>query len=213
MDLAGAKRKRGVLGEISGPNAGKDGKGKDKADTSKTGTTAAPSRTAPRRPLQTTAGTGRVVSGTRATSVRRKFTVASTDDETAEPEPAPPIRRSASVVVERSVASGSTSRAASLLADEEEAARVSKKRHTIIEEQPLEPLEEEVEQAEESQLEADDVAAELQQEEERDWIDLDAPDAEDPLMVSEYVEEVCEYMREIEVRALPFFLTSCSFPS
>ena len=34
----------------------------------------------------------------------------------------------------------------------------------------------------------------------RDWDDLDAEDAEDPLMVSEYVNEIFAYMRQLEVR-------------
>lgn len=31
------------------------------------------------------------------------------------------------------------------------------------------------------------------------WEDLDADDSQDPLMVSEYVTEIFEYMRELEV--------------
>lgn len=37
----------------------------------------------------------------------------------------------------------------------------------------------------------------------KDWDDLDADDAHDPLMVSEYVEEIMGYMRELEVLTLP----------
>nr|AAC72972.1 cell division cycle protein Cdc13 [Pneumocystis carinii] len=37
----------------------------------------------------------------------------------------------------------------------------------------------------------------------QDWDDLDADDAHDPLMVSEYVEEIMGYMRELEVLTLP----------
>jgi hypothetical protein len=33
----------------------------------------------------------------------------------------------------------------------------------------------------------------------RDWDDLDLEDAEDPLMVSEYVVEIFNYMRKLEV--------------
>ena len=35
------------------------------------------------------------------------------------------------------------------------------------------------------------------------WEDLDKDDADDPLMVSEYVEEIFGYMREIEMRCMP----------
>lgn len=33
----------------------------------------------------------------------------------------------------------------------------------------------------------------------RDWDDLDAEDADDPLMVSEYVVDIFQYMRQLEV--------------
>lgn len=33
----------------------------------------------------------------------------------------------------------------------------------------------------------------------QEWEDLDAEDADDPLMISEYVVEIFEYMRELEV--------------
>jgi hypothetical protein len=39
------------------------------------------------------------------------------------------------------------------------------------------------------------------------WVDLDAEDADDPLMVSEYVVEVYEYLREIEV-SFPIKITT-----
>jgi G2/mitotic-specific cyclin 1/2 len=35
------------------------------------------------------------------------------------------------------------------------------------------------------------------------WDDLDAEGADDPLMVSEYVSEICQYMRELEVSVSP----------
>lgn len=37
----------------------------------------------------------------------------------------------------------------------------------------------------------------------RDWDDLDAEDENDPLMVSEYVSEIMDYMRVLEVKTLP----------
>ncbi|KAJ1908626.1 G2/mitotic-specific cyclin [Tieghemiomyces parasiticus] len=36
-----------------------------------------------------------------------------------------------------------------------------------------------------------------------DWDDLDAEDVDDPLMVTEYVEDIFDYMLHLEVRALP----------
>ena len=35
------------------------------------------------------------------------------------------------------------------------------------------------------------------------WEDLDKDDIDDPLMVAEYVEEIFEYMRKIEMRCMP----------
>ncbi|OLL26700.1 G2/mitotic-specific cyclin cdc13 [Neolecta irregularis DAH-3] len=37
----------------------------------------------------------------------------------------------------------------------------------------------------------------------KDWDDLDAEDASDPLMVSEYVVEIFDYMNELEISTLP----------
>lgn len=76
--------------------------------------------------------------------------------------------------------------------DDGEIERVFKRRHTGIED---------------SQADADRIAAELQATELspiRLWDDLDAEDWDDPLMVSEYVEEVCDYLKEIEVRSPSF---------
>ncbi|KAL2919153.1 G2/mitotic-specific cyclin [Polyrhizophydium stewartii] len=36
-----------------------------------------------------------------------------------------------------------------------------------------------------------------------DWDDLDAEDGNDPLMLAEYVEEIFEYMRDLEVQTMP----------
>ena len=82
--------------------------------------------------------------------------------------------------------------------DGDEARRVFKKRH-----KDLKP--------DNSQVEADKVAAELQAAETTPdiqlWDDLDADDWDDPLMVSEYVVDVCEYLKEIEVgESLKFLL-------
>ncbi|KAJ2763641.1 G2/mitotic-specific cyclin, partial [Coemansia nantahalensis] len=37
----------------------------------------------------------------------------------------------------------------------------------------------------------------------KDWDDIDADDADDPLMVSEYVTDIIEYMRELETKTRP----------
>ncbi len=83
--------------------------------------------------------------------------------------------------------------------DEEEADRAHKRRHT--DEKPV--IHAKV--LDDSQVEADVVANQLQTVEpspanEQKWDDLDAEDWDDPLMVSEYVADVCIYLKEIEVR-------------
>jgi hypothetical protein len=42
-----------------------------------------------------------------------------------------------------------------------------------------------------------------------EWEDLDAEDAEDPMMVSEYVTEIFDYLKVVEVRFLT--LACCIF--
>jgi hypothetical protein len=84
-------------------------------------------------------------------------------------------------------------------AEDEEAHRVFKRRHTdekvIVHAKFLD----------DSQAEADGVAKELEAVEPSAsnvqlWDDLDAEDFDDPIMVSEYVVDVCVYLKEIEVR-------------
>lgn len=68
-----------------------------------------------------------------------------------------------------------------------EAQRIFKKRY-----EDVKPV------ADSSQVDADKVAAELHPDPQL-WDDLDADDWDDPLMVSEYVVDVCKYLKEIEV--------------
>ncbi|PPQ66962.1 hypothetical protein CVT26_009993 [Gymnopilus dilepis] len=84
--------------------------------------------------------------------------------------------------------------------DEEEARRVFKRRHT--DEKPVVHAQ----LLDDSQVEADKVAAELEAVEPSNvqlWDDLDADDWDDPVMVSEYVVDVCVYLKEIELATLP----------
>lgn len=203
-DTAAGKRKRGVLAEVAGPNAHKDasGKGKEREKLEETSKANPSSRPLARRPLQTTAG-GRIAPSATSTiktaGLRRKFTVASSE-EPSESSAAPAIRRQASVH-ERVHASTSTSRATSVT-DDEESARALKKRHTTPYDDHLPPISEaQVRLIEQSQLDADAVAAELDDEVEevQDWKDLDGEDADDPLMVAEYATEIYKYIKEIEV--------------
>ncbi|CAA7268466.1 unnamed protein product [Cyclocybe aegerita] len=83
--------------------------------------------------------------------------------------------------------------------DEEETARVFKRRHTD------EKRVAHVQIQDDSQVEADTVAAALEAAEPsvQVWDDLDADDWDDPVMVSEYVADVCVYLKQIEVETLP----------
>lgn len=92
--------------------------------------------------------------------------------------------------------------------DDAEAERVFKKRHTQS------PIAIGGVQ-DDSQADADKIAAELVDIEEESegkpqlWDDLDEGDWDDPTMVSEYVAEVCIYLKQIEVRiALPRYTIS-----
>ncbi|KAI0674570.1 cyclin-like protein [Trametes maxima] len=81
--------------------------------------------------------------------------------------------------------------------DEEEASRAHKKRRTSSDTPDVAAIhEEEVENAV--------VPRELEADPEDDhWDDLDAEDADDPLMVSEYVVEIFEYLKEVEQTTMP----------
>ncbi|KAI0711392.1 cyclin-like protein [Earliella scabrosa] len=82
--------------------------------------------------------------------------------------------------------------------DEEEANRVFKKRRTSSDMPDIDVMHEE------------DVADEVEIKEEdeadpdgADWVDLDAEDGDDPLMVSEYVVEIFHYLKEVEQTTMP----------
>ncbi|KAI0777212.1 A/B/D/E cyclin [Trametes elegans] len=84
--------------------------------------------------------------------------------------------------------------------DEEEASRAYKKRRTSSDMPDVAAMhEEEVENAvipkEQAEAEADPGGDE--------WDDLDAEDADDPLMVSEYVVEIFDYLKQVELTTMP----------
>lgn len=91
--------------------------------------------------------------------------------------------------------------------DEEEASRVTKKARPSSEAppSPAQIFQEQLHQVSDANsadfhaINEEDPEAEADPEGE-DWTDLDAEDADDPLMVSEYVVEIFQYMKEIEVR-------------
>ncbi|KAF9525729.1 cyclin-like protein [Crepidotus variabilis] len=94
--------------------------------------------------------------------------------------------------------------------EDDEVKRVFKKRHTEEKEEAKKTLT--VPSAKKanqdlSQLDADKVALQLEPAESSPsaqlWDDLDAEDWDDPVMVSEYVVDICKYLQELEVATLP----------
>lgn len=86
--------------------------------------------------------------------------------------------------------------------DEAESNRVFKKRRTSSD-----APEEAVQAEEEHAVKPEEQEADPQGDE---WDDLDAEDADDPLMVSEYVVEIFNYLKEVEVRR--YFQCYPSYP-
>ncbi|RXW17651.1 hypothetical protein EST38_g8204 [Candolleomyces aberdarensis] len=95
--------------------------------------------------------------------------------------------------------------------DEEEEQRVFKKRRTSSDapepesKAPEEEEEEDIEAVLEARMGAEmrAFAKEAEADPEEGWDDLDAEDGDDPLMVSEYVVEIFQYMRQLEVKTMP----------
>ncbi|KAK0496222.1 g2/mitotic-specific cyclin cdc13 [Armillaria luteobubalina] len=200
------KRKRGVLAEVSGPNGPKvtTARGKEKEADKLNATKVKPVLKPARQPLRTTVGPRVAPAASKETVARRKFTVASTNKEVVTHRRA--ISHSSAKGDEVATVA-STSQTPDVV-DDEEAPRDHLPPSPRITLQPVD-VESEVETQQtipdDSQIEAERVAAHLEDlaEDDEDWDDLDAEDEDDPLMVSEYVIEVCQYMKEVEARTLP----------
>ena len=195
-EAAGAKRKRDVLVEVTalvtnhkgkstGPAGGLKGKEKEAAGNA-TATTTKTTRTAVKPSVKTGGVALRRV--LRSASESTTTSKSKTDDEKMEVDdpldvPPPPLV---------------TTKRLSTVVGEADLERVFKRRHTE---------KQEVETLDESQLEVDKVAADLVEEivtpSVRLWDDLDAEDWDDPVMVSEYVVDVCIYLKQVEVRFHP----------
>jgi hypothetical protein len=203
-EAAGAKRKRDVLVEVTGlvtnykgkttsEAGGLKGKEKDTTAATKTAKVAVkPSVktggvTLRRIPRSTSASTVTSISktDTNGTALEQDEKM-EVDDPLDVPPPAP-------------VAS---SKRLSRVVGEEDLGRVFKRRHTEKKELAVKGSE----TLDESQVDADKVAADLVEEiappSVQLWDDLDAEDWDDPVMVSEYVAEVCVYLKQVEVRFL-----------
>ena len=219
------KRKREAFGELTSQvaNNNKANKGKQKED-SKTGTKSK-SSLAPRQPLRQVSTTQQSnvsvhVKGTILEEIPEQPDIFETHDDNAmiiDPPliPAPSQERP---LFRRQTRS---SRSKPQVDEDLEDGRVFKKRRTSSE-PPEDPV-----AAEEARLQAErariasrvnDLLDSYVEEPEADpdgdaWQDLDEEDAEDPLMVSEYVGDVFEYYKEIEVRlSTSVYLYNLNFP-
>jgi hypothetical protein len=211
-EATGAKRKRDVLVEVTGLVTNHKGKstsetgglkGKEKsaagnttASTKTAKATAKPSvktggvtlRRVPRSTSESTA-TSNSKTDTNGTALEQDEKM-EVDDPLDVPPPLP-------------VASSESSKLISKVVAEEDSGRVFKKRHTEKQELAVKELE----ALDESQADVDKVAADLiAPRSVQLWDDLDAEDWDDPVMVSEYVVDVCVYLKQVEVRFLPFKL-------
>ncbi|GLB39126.1 putative cyclin family protein [Lyophyllum shimeji] len=194
------KRKREVLVEVTGVSnnnrktkGGVKGKGKEEGAEDDEEAKAEVFTKPTRESLRTTSGPAGHRSS-RSTSV--STTTSHATDAKREPD--------ASSAVEPPRPAVFTRKPSLKTIDEAEADRATKRRHT---EDPAPTKFED-----ESQAEADKIAAELvdldekveaPKEEVQLWDDLDADDWDDPAMVSEYVADVCVYLKEIEQQTLP----------
>ncbi|KAF8734374.1 hypothetical protein AX14_003331 [Amanita brunnescens Koide BX004] len=228
--VTSAKRKREALGEVTSlvtnnrlrPLAGKGKVKEEKFDgvvLNKTKTSVS------RQPLRTVASTRQTT--TVATKVQSLETVTENTGVHQRDENAmavDPPRRLPSLTVRRSLVKGPSKvgthqRVASVSGvparqekDEEETNRAWKKVRTSSE-----PPEEEHPTVNAAQLHAkeDEATAKIAAQFETDfeeleadpdgpeWDDLDADDVDDPLMVSEYVNEIFDYMKQLELTSLP----------
>ena len=210
-EAAGAKRKRDVLVEVTGLVTNHKGKGTSEAGGLKgkekgaAGNSTAATKTAKaivkpsvksggvtlrRIPRSTSESTATSNSKTDTNETALEQDVKMEVDDPLDVPPPPPV------------ASSVSSKRLSRVVGEEDLGRVSKRRHTEKQELAVKELE----ALDESQADVDKVAADLVEETAPPsvqlWDDLDAEDWDDPVMVSEYVADVCVYLKQVEVRFL-----------
>ncbi|KAF9556287.1 A/B/D/E cyclin [Agrocybe pediades] len=202
---AGVKRKREALVEVTGlvtnnkpaKSTVASGKGKDAIAVEKAKEAPAVKASKPAvKPPARRALAG--VATRRSTRATTESTAVSSSKPAPEPvfKPQPTVEHAAE---EMDVDEPQASKVEKV--DEEEVQRVFKRRHT--DEKPIVHAKQVLD---DSQADADKVAAELEAVGEQSgqlWEDLDAEDWDDPASVSEYVKEVCVYLKEIELATMP----------
>jgi hypothetical protein len=230
-DLAAGKRKREALGEVTSLVTNNKGKGKAvgvKEKETETGglkekfdgvvikTKATATTTSLRQPTRTIGSTLKRVTRTTVTAQTQALDdVVEVPDEDAmavDDQPAVASRRV-------SARSAGSSRRVQVQGQEDdaEATRVFKQRRTSSEAPISEAQMFEEELRRNSDVGAADLEVFANEEREADpegdeWDDLDAEDADDPLMVSEYVVEIFKYMKEMEVCSPFSHYVAISYP-
>ncbi|KAF8962304.1 cyclin-like protein [Flammula alnicola] len=223
VDIHAGKRKREALGEVIAPSnkptgAAAKGKEKEKFD----GVVIKPKGVATRQPLRTVAGTRQTaIAISKKTELKSEVIVVEDDNAMVVDPPValPSIATRKSNLIRESHTT-TTSRRVSLRSavlarpdeDLEDDQPVHKKRRTssVPPEEDPRVLEEARAQAEEDAHNAR-LAAEMEafaEEPEADpensaWDDLDADDNDDPLMVSEYVQDIFHYLKQVELTTMP----------
>ncbi|GLB39108.1 putative cyclin family protein [Lyophyllum shimeji] len=209
------------------------GKGKEKEDAKEKfdGVVIKSKPPSTRQPLRTVAGTRQTTRTATAAAkaevveeVKNVPEVAKAQDDhamvidaPAQPLPSIAVRRSilskesATAAVHRRTSTRSVTAAQRQETEDGEASRVFKKRRTSSEAPEDPAAAEEATRRAEEEAAAAKLASEIEayaEEPEADpegsqWDDLDADDADDPLMVSEYVVEIFNYMKQIELTTMP----------
>ena len=215
-EAAGAKRKRDVLVEVTGlvtnhkgKSSGDAGglKGKEKG-AAKSTTAARTAKVAVKPSVKTGGVTLRRVPRSASESTVTSNSKTDTNGTGLEQDEKMEVDDPLDVPPPPPVASSVSSKRLSRAVGEEDLGRVFKKRHTEKKELAVKELE----TLDESQADVDKVAADLVEEiatpSVQLWDDLDAEDWDDPVMVSEYVVDVCVYLKQVEVLFLSFDLVA-----
>lgn len=215
-DPAAGKRKREALGEVTSLVTNNKGKGKAAANGKEKEVTGATKEkfdgvvikttksvtttTTLRQPIKPLSSSKRPASKVIAHPPALDEVVEVHDEDAMAVDDHPPVNRRIST---RSVG-GSRRTRVEVEEDEEEASRVTKKLRPSSEapQSPEQIFEEQLQHVSDAASADFDAIVNGQHEadpEGDEWNDLDAEDADDPLMVSEYVVDIFKYMKEIEV--------------
>ncbi|KAL1924607.1 uncharacterized protein VTP21DRAFT_4261 [Calcarisporiella thermophila] len=122
----------------------------------------------------------------------------------------PAVSRGRSSTAMAPVATASMYEEAQVVASTGAAVRVGAKRsiHAVIQDSggvdaTKQPADDATLQAAREHEQAEELNRRIKRQKSQDWDDLDADDADDPFMVSEYVVDIFEYLRKLELETMP----------